>query len=191
GVRRGRGGNARLAALFGGQHVPHGRDGMGLDDVPVGSDPGVVERMERVVEPSSGRRPARVFVDDVAPPWLVHRRDNRDPDRLLLGPVAKRVEEAPPGDRLVRHDEDVNLLLGAQPAGTSSCSCSSTFTFRAPFRGACRAPGTPSWCGPPTTGGTSSKLKYGGGEEPCHSSVLPRHGFASAFGPRAQLTIML
>ena len=42
----------------------------------------------------------------------------------------------------------------------------------------CTAPGTPYSYGPPTTGGTASKLKIGGGEETCHSSVsaAPRVG---------------
>ena len=60
-----------------------------------------------------------------------------------------------------------------------------------PARIACRAPGTPYSYGPPTTCGISSKLKTGGGDETCHSSVIARHGFDSAIGPRAQLTITL
>ena len=56
---------------------------------------------------------------------------------------------------------------------------------------ACRAPGTPYSYGPPTTCGISSKLKIGGGEDTCHSSVRACHGFASAIGPRTQLVIML
>ena len=47
----------------------------------------------------------------------------------------------------------------------------------------CTAPGTPYSYGPPTTVGTRSKLKIGGGEETCHSSVSARHGFASARAP--------
>ena len=50
-----------------------------------------------------------------------------------------------------------------------------------------RAPGTPYSYGPPTTCGGSSKLKIGGGELTCHSSVSARHGLAGAIGPRAQL----
>ena len=56
---------------------------------------------------------------------------------------------------------------------------------------ACRAPGTPYSYGPPTTCGISSKLKIGGGEVTCHSSVSARHGFDSAIGPRVQLVMML
>ena len=56
-------------------------------------------------------------------------------------------------------------------------------------RGARRARRTRT--GPPTTCGISSKLKIGGGDETCHSSVIARHGFDSAIGPRAQLTITL
>ena len=43
-----------------------------------------------------------------------------------------------------------------------------------------RAPGTPYSYGPPTTCGISSKLKIGGGEVTCHSSVIARHGFPGA-----------
>ena len=56
---------------------------------------------------------------------------------------------------------------------------------------ACRAPGTPYSYGPPTTLGTSSKLKVGGGEETCHSIVFARQGLDSARGPKRQLTTML
>ncbi len=56
---------------------------------------------------------------------------------------------------------------------------------------ACRAPGTPNSYGPPTTRGTSSKLKIGGGEETSHSIVFARHGLSPASGPHLQLTIML
>ena len=47
----------------------------------------------------------------------------------------------------------------------------------------CTAPGTPYSYGPPTTVGTLSKLKIGGGEDTCHSSVSARQGFAAARGP--------
>ena len=56
---------------------------------------------------------------------------------------------------------------------------------------ACFAPGTPYSYGPPTICGISSKLKTGGGDETCHSSVIARHGLAPAIGPRIQLTIAL
>ena len=56
---------------------------------------------------------------------------------------------------------------------------------------ACRAPGTPNSYGPPTTRGTSGKLKIGGGELTCHSIVFARHGFPVARGPHRQLTTML
>src|SRR5215212_11021139 len=53
------------------------------------------------------------------------------------------------------------------------------------------APGTPYSYGPPTTVGTRSKLKMGGGEETCHSSVRARHGFAAARGPPRHDATML
>src|SRR3954454_7831960 len=45
------------------------------------------------------------------------------------------------------------------------------------------APGTPYSYGPPTTVGTRSKLKIGGGDDTCHSRVRARHGFAVARAP--------
>ena len=60
-----------------------------------------------------------------------------------------------------------------------------------PLKTPCTAPGTPYSYGPPTTVGTASKLKIGGGEETCHSSVSARHGFAGARGPPRQEAIML
>jgi hypothetical protein len=62
---------------------------------------------------------------------------------------------------------------------------------RAGERIACWAPGTPYSYGEPTTCGISSKLKTGGGELTCHSSVIARHGFEGAGGPFRQLVIML
>ena len=53
------------------------------------------------------------------------------------------------------------------------------------------ASGTPYSYGPPTTVGTRSKLKIGGGEETCHSSVSARHGFAGARAPPRQEATML
>ena len=79
--------------------------------------------------------------------------------------------------------------------GWSSCGAPTlVVVFRARWRVAwgprpagskmpCTAPGTPYSYGPPTTVGTVSKLKIGGGEETCHSSVSARHGLAAR--PRA------
>ena len=53
------------------------------------------------------------------------------------------------------------------------------------------APGMPYSYGPPTTVGTLSKLKIGGGEDTCHSIVCARHGLAAAFGPWRHEMIML
>src|SRR5262249_35953531 len=56
---------------------------------------------------------------------------------------------------------------------------------------ACFAPGTPYSYGPPTTCGTSGKLKIGGGESTCHSSVIAFHGLPATFGPCDQDQMML
>jgi len=53
------------------------------------------------------------------------------------------------------------------------------------------APGMPYSYGPPTTVGRWSKLKIGGGEATCHSSVSAFHGFAPARGPPRHEAIML
>ena len=55
----------------------------------------------------------------------------------------------------------------------------------------CTASLTPYSYGPPTTVGMRSKLKIGGGEDTCHSSVSAFHGFASAIGPTRQERTML
>src|SRR5213078_405202 len=123
---------------------------------------------------------ARVLVDDVALARLVDRSD--DGDEQVIGlPRLQRLDQAPPGDGLVRDHEHV-----CQRTGTSSTSVA-----RSPLKTACRAPSTPYSYGLPTTCGISSTLKIGGGELTCHSSVSERHGFASAAGPKRQLLIML
>src|SRR3954449_4305983 len=84
------------------------------------------------------------------------------------------------------------LPLASPPPVVATSEAAGTVTFaRSPLRTACTAPGTPYSYGPPTTCGISSKLKIGGGDKPCHSSVCARHGFAPASGPRAHETIML
>src|SRR6185436_17682210 len=155
----------------------HGR---GVDDEPVRRDPGLVQRVERPVEPSPGRCAPRVLVDDVAARGCVHGREHGDEVDSSRRLTANRVEQLLARGRLVRDDEDVSHTL------TSSSS-----TTRSPLKTACRAPGTPYSYGPPTTCGISSKLKTGGGDETCHSRVCARHGFAGAGAPRVQETIML
>src|SRR5205814_8981334 len=100
-----------------------------------------------------------------------------------------RVDQSLACDGLVRDDEDVPP--GLAQACTSSSWTSSSCAVRAPLKTACLAPGTPYSYGLPTTCGISSKLKIGGGELTCHSSVSERHGFAGARSPRVQLVIML
>src|SRR5262249_10253464 len=102
-------------------------------------------------------------------------------------PSSERLAKPLPGHRLVGDDEHV-----AQPGlAHFRASTSSRCRVLAPLNTPCCAPSTPYSYGPPTTCGTSSKLKIGGGDETCHSSAIDRHGLAGALGPRAQLTIML
>src|SRR5205085_10220393 len=120
----------------------------------------------------------RVGINDVPARRLADRRDDRHPDVAVTR--CKRVAQRPRVDRLVRDHEDV------RHAGASAISGA--------FDGAriaCCAPTTPYSYGEPTTCGISSKLKVGGGEETCHSSVIARHGFAGAGSPNRQLVIML
>src|SRR5205823_5797648 len=115
-------------------------------------------------------------------------REHRHADRPVVRALAEGVEERLPGDRLVRDDEDLARLVARHVTRTSS---SAGTVARSPFRTACFAPGTPYSYGLPTTCGISSKLKIGGGEETCHSSVSARHGLPGAIGPNRQLEIML
>src|SRR4029079_13720249 len=126
-------------------------------------------------------------VDNNPRPRLVLRADDRDADRPVGGAGPQGVDERLPRHGLVRDHEDVPGL-GHQRETTSSRSGTSA---RSPFRTAWRAPRTPYSYGLPTTCGISSKLKMGGGEDTCHSSVSARHGFAGAIGPRRHETIML
>src|SRR5918997_1726907 len=75
-----------------------------------------------------------------------------------------------------------------EPDAVAPAGCG---TSAPPFRTPCTAPGTPYSYGPPTTVGTASKLKTGGGDDTCHSSVSARHGFAGARGPPRQLDTTL
>src|SRR5918997_4547813 len=159
--------------------------GIVLDDEPVRGDAPLAKRRQRPVEPSARRRSARVLVDDVAGAWRVHGREDCDELELTFRrPPLDRIDQLSSRDRLVRDHENV-------PLHVRTSSRSSRTTSRSPFMTACFAPGTPYSYGFPTTCGISSKLKSGGGEDTCHSSVIPRHGFPGARAPRIQLTIML
>src|SRR5205814_6193768 len=116
-----------------------------------------------------------VLVDDVAGRRGVDRRQHGDEVDAGGGLAADGVEQLVARDRLVGDDEDVAHVVRA----------SSRSATRSPPKTACCAPGTPYSYGPPTTCGISSKLKSGGGEGICHSSVIARHGFGPAAGPCA------
>ena len=117
------------------------------------------------------------------------------------GPSAARFLTASisawPGDGLVGDDQDVAWLLvahsvctgGGAPPPPAGAGCAGVGAFS--LKTACTAPGTPYSYGPPTTVGTSSKLKIGGGEDTCHSIEWARHGLAAAFGPCRHEVIML
>src|SRR5437588_3118306 len=155
-------------------------DRVRLDHHSVRRDPGLVQRLESAVEAPSGGGASGVLVHDVAARRGAYRREHRDEVLAAAGSALHRVQQLLAGHGLVRDHEDVAHTF------TSSSS-----TTRSSLKTACRAPGTPYSYGPPTTCGISSKLKTGGGDETCHSSVGARHGFADAGAPRAQETIML
>src|SRR5439155_6700225 len=161
------------------QRVANGGDGVGLDDQARCRDALRPQNLERPIEPPACRGAPRVLVDDVALPRLVDRADDGDTQLALCLAPFQGLDQASPGDGLVRDHEHVFHLMG-----TSSAT-------RSPLKTACRAPATPYSYGLPTTCGISSKLKSGGGELTCHSRVSERHGLAAAAGPKRQLLTML
>src|SRR4029079_927303 len=139
------------------------------------------------VDATSGRCPPRVPVDDVPGAGLVDRRDHDRPDRPLTGPEANRVEQLLAGKRLVRDDEDM-LGLGlahtwaswsAPPLSTACRAPGTPYSYGPPLRAGGRAPGPPCSYGRQTPCGISPKLNTGGGDNPCHSIVIARHGLDS------------
>ena len=137
---------------------------------PCGGNPGLAECRECPVEAPTGCRTSRVAVDDVPGSRLGHRSDHSDANRSRFGTTLHR------GDELWRRRASRSRRRGSDGRSRHACTSSAS---RASFCGAmtaCRAPGTPYSYGPPTTCGISSKLKMGGGEETCHSSVSARHG---------------
>src|SRR5581483_2762813 len=123
-----------------------------------------------------------------------------EPD-VVGGALAHGLDQLAPAQRLVGDDQDGlgvrvrraqahgwdSWLGGVVIAPAATALPASAGGLKMP----CTAPGTPYSYGPPTTVGTASKLKIGGGEETCHSSVSPRHGLAAARGPPRQLATML
>ena len=105
--------------------------------------------------------------------------------------LADRVEQLRAADRLVGEDEDRSAIV-MPPSGSVSPAAATGVRLVAPPRpraGRCRGPrrGRRTRTGRRRRSGTRSKLKIGGGEETCHSSVSARHGLASARGPPRQL----
>src|SRR5213076_3389024 len=108
------------------------------------------------------------------------------------------IDELGATDRLVRDDEDVlrhqwpaSSFVAVPPLPPCAVAPAGCGTSAPPFKTPWTAPGTPYSYGPPTTVGTASKLKIGGGDETCHSSVCARQGLAGAAGPCRQLATML
>src|SRR5690349_3320500 len=161
-----------------GERVADGGHRIGLDDEAMSRDSLVAEHPDRPVEPAARRGASRVLVHDVAALRLVHGRDDGDAE-IVAAVALHRLDQLAAGNRLVGDDQQVH-----QWTRTSSAA-------RSPLSTAWRAPGTPYSYGLPTTCGISSKLKIGGGEVTCHSSVSARHGLPGAGSPRRMLMIML
>ena len=86
--------------------------GSGSTTAPAGGDARLVEQVERVAQASLGRGAPLVLVDDVAGARCVLRRDDRHAHRALGCPATHRVDQALPGDGLVREHEDVTHAVG-------------------------------------------------------------------------------
>src|SRR5919201_4416157 len=144
---------------------------------------------QRDGEPVLGRCAHELVVDHVAVPRLVLRADHDHVHGTLLGGLLHGLDQSAPADGLVCDDEDclhavvVHSVFTGGGAPPPAAVVAGTRSLKTP----CTAPGTPYSYGPPTTVGTSSKLKTGGGEDTCHSSVCARHGLATATGPCRQL----
>src|SRR3954462_12701954 len=175
-----------------GNAVHRGLVGIGVHDLATGVDALVAQLAERDLEAILGRPAHELVVDHVAVPGLVLGADHDDVDRALLGPLLDRVDESLPTDGLVRHHEDcLSAVVHSVFTGGGAPPPLAVVTGPRSLNTPCTAPGTPYSYGPPTTVGTSSKLKIGGGELTCHSSVCARHGLAAAFGPYRHDAIML
>src|SRR5581483_6352254 len=100
------------------------------------------EQRERLVEPAAGGRAPRRLVHDVDLARRGHGPDDRDAGGGVRGAPLERLDQAAPGHRLVRDDEDVLRGLGGAQCGTSAGA--SSFT-PAPSSAmiACLAPSTP------------------------------------------------
>src|SRR5262249_28985089 len=135
-------------------------DRVALDDDSGRMHALAVEQVERLVEAAPGGRAAGVVVDNVTLPRAGYPRDRRHlavaPRRIGGDEVCQRLRRG----RLVRGPSD------RLHAGAWAVSC-----VRAGARIACCALGTPYSYGDPTTCGIWVKLKVGGGELTCHSSV--------------------
>src|SRR6185503_12730631 len=180
------GGDDELVRLLHRNGVLHGGERVAVDDMPGRGEPRIAKLLESTVEAPAGRRAARVLVDHVPLTWSVYRRDHDDGRLASRNPIPDRVEQLIAVQRLVRDHEDL-----ARVAHRTTSSSPSFAVTAPPCRTACLAPGTPYSYGLPTTCGISSKLKTGGGEVTCHSSVRARHGLPGATGPNRQLEIML
>ena len=141
-----------------------------VDDEALGGDARLAQRGQRSLEPRPADGAARVLVDDVALVRLVDRR-NHGHEVVAARRARARRRAASPTQRSRSRSRGRGSSVGADRPGStcSGCGAAEDRVARA---------GTPYSYGPPTTCGISSKLKIGGGEQTCHSSVIACHGFA-------------
>ena len=87
------------------ESIANRRHRIALHDEAVRGDPLVSKERQGSVEPSPGRRPPRVLVDDVAAGWLADRSHHCHLEVSRLLPPLDRFDELAPRDGLVRDDE--------------------------------------------------------------------------------------
>src|SRR5919106_1817432 len=163
--------------------------GVGVHHLAVRLDARLVQQRQRHPEPVLGRLVHHRVVDHVAVLGLVLGADHVHVDLVPARAGAHGVDQGLPRHRLVRDYEDAlhSVGGGAPPPPAGAGTPAGAFSLNT----ACTAPGTPYSYGPPTTVGTSSKLKTGGGDETCHSIEWARQGFPTASGPCRHEATML
>ena len=130
----------------------------------------------------------RVAVDDADEEV---RREERAEEHDLRRDEEQHPEHGGADARALVRDGRAVMVLGGR--GVARLNARPLRAHACARRSAARAarPGTPYSYGLPITCGISSKLKIGGGDVTCHSSVSARHGFPGAGGPYFHEWIML
>ena len=171
-----------------GDRVHRRQERVGVADFAGRLDPLAGDQRERQVDAHLRRFAHRLVVDHEARRGLALRHDQAEAHVALGRARAHGLEQLGAAERAVGDDEDLLHRVALRHSLGARATPAPAPTVAGVGVGAkmpCTAPGHAVLVGTADDRRQRSKLKIGGGEETCHSSVMPRHGLPTRAGRRA------